>query len=163
MSRGRSAAALLCAFLLAAALPGVATRAQDDGPPPSARGEPAPPPVPDEALRRRVRSGAHERLEGLARAPPEPEPVTGEAPPAIVDTVVADLMARLQAERSALSVVETQAVVFNDGALGCPEPGQVYTQASVRGYRVVLARGDERFDYRVTERGLFRLCHGPAE
>jgi hypothetical protein len=35
-------------------------------------------------------------------------------------------------------VVQAEAVTWPDGALGCPEPGIVYTQALVPGYWVVV-------------------------
>ena len=42
------------------------------------------------------------------------------------------------------------AVTWNDGSLGCPEPGMFYTQALVDGYHVILQAGDEELDYRVS-------------
>ena len=44
----------------------------------------------------------------------------------------------------AAEVVVAERVTWPDAALGCPEPDQVYTQALVEGYRIVLAvDGDE--------------------
>jgi Zn-dependent M28 family amino/carboxypeptidase len=95
---------------------------------------------------------------------PEPEPasVNGEVPEKVLDTVRADLGKRTGANPGAMRVVRAEAVVFGDGSLGCGRPGQSYTQATVPGYRVVLAVEGKEYDYRVTRRGSFILCdQGP--
>ncbi len=50
------------------------------------------------------------------------------------------------------------AKTWNDGSLGCPQPGQLYTQALVDGFQVVLEVDDEQFDYRVGSGTDVRLC-----
>ena len=41
-----------------------------------------------------------------------------------------------------LVIVRAEPVVWNDGSLGCPEPGMMYTQALLNGYWVIIdARG----------------------
>lgn len=49
-------------------------------------------------------------------------------------------------------------VTWNDGSLGCPQPGLFYTQALVDGYWVVLIHGDETYDYRSAMDAEFRVC-----
>ncbi len=55
-----------------------------------------------------------------------------------------------------ITVVTAESVTWSDGALGCPQPDEVYTQALVEGYRIELdvdgetmffhgADGDEPF------------------
>jgi hypothetical protein len=57
--------------------------------------------------------------------------------------------------------VETAArVTWSDGSLGCPQPGQSYTQALVDGYWIVLGHEGETFDYRATLDADFRRCVG---
>jgi len=95
---------------------------------------------------------------------PEPEsaPVTGEVPERVLDTVRADLGKRTGANTSAMRVVRAEEVVFSDGSLGCGRPGQSYTQATVPGFRVILAVGGKEYDYRVPRRGSLLLCdQGP--
>ena len=98
----------------------------------------------------------------VERVPPEalapPPPVGGEAPDPLVTKVVDDLVKRTGAERSAVEVLRSEAVVWPDGSLGCPVPGQMYTQAQVRGYRIVLGLAGKEHDYRVAERGWFVRC-----
>ena len=42
----------------------------------------------------------------------------------------------------------TKNVTWPDGSLGCPEPGNSYTQALVEGYQIGLRHDDRFFDYR---------------
>src|SRR5438105_6235108 len=51
-----------------------------------------------------------------------------------------------------------ESVVWNDGSLGCPEPEMMYTQALVNGYWVVIDASGQNYDFRVDNRGNFRLC-----
>lgn len=72
--------------------------------------------------------------------------------------VLADLEARTGGRAEAVTVVTAEAVTWNDGSLGCPEPGKAYTQALVDGYHVVLDAGGEEFDYRVGGSTAVKLC-----
>jgi hypothetical protein len=94
-------------------------------------------------------------------APTTPPPVVGEVPPALLDKIIADLEGRLGPGGPAIVVTRAEAVVWNDGSLGCPQPGVLYTQALVNGYRVVLQAGSDSYDYRLAERGFFFLCEVP--
>ena len=100
------------------------------------------------------------RQQALAQKSPEmvqrsAEGVSGEVPSGIMGILRDDLKKRGIEDAQ---VVLSQAVNWPDGALGCPEPGQVYTQVTIPGYRVVFTRGDERWDYRVGDTGGFILC-----
>jgi hypothetical protein len=57
-----------------------------------------------------------------------------------------------------LEVLVAAQVTWNDGSLGCPEPGLMYTQALVDGYWVVFSHGNQLFDYRSSLDGEFRRC-----
>ncbi|MBT8135442.1 MAG: hypothetical protein KJO54_00380 [Gammaproteobacteria bacterium] len=82
---------------------------------------------------------------------------TTVVPAELLQKIRADLAERSGTDRG-ISVQLAEAVVYNDGSLGCPEPGMMYTQALVNGYRVVLQQDGQQFDYRASERGYFRLC-----
>src|SRR5262249_11744324 len=60
--------------------------------------------------------------------------------------------------REQLIIVRAEAVVWNDGSLGCPEPGMQYTQALTNGYWVVIRAAEQTYDFRVDRGGTFRLC-----
>ena len=96
----------------------------------------------------------------LPTVPPSDDRVTGEVPQEIMAGIVADAADRSGEEPEAIEVVQAIAVTWNDGSLGCPEPGMSYTMALVDGYHVILAASGEELDYRVTAQGSFRLCEG---
>ena len=54
---------------------------------------------------------------------PTSVPMTGEVPEEIFSEIIADLVERSGVERVDIQVVRAEAVVWNDGALGCPAPG----------------------------------------
>lgn len=89
-------------------------------------------------------------------------PVSGEVPASILETIKADLAARLDIDVANIRVTGGESVTWPDGSLGCARPGQAYTQAPEPGYRVVLAAGGSHYDYRVSERGYFILCDEPS-
>ena len=73
-----------------------------------------------------------------------------------------DLRKRLGHDRAA--VQRAAAAVWPSGALGCPVPGSVYTQAPVAGYHVVFKADGKLWDYRLNQAGGFRLCErSPAK
>lgn len=84
--------------------------------------------------------------------------MTGEVPDGILANIVADAAGLTGVDAEEISVVRGESVTWNDGSLGCPEPGMLYTQALVDGYHVVLDAEGEQLDYRVGSGGGFRLC-----
>jgi hypothetical protein len=94
----------------------------------------------------------------LATVPPTSVPVVGEVPPTLQENIEADLEQRIGIARTAFTYVRAEFVVWNDGSLGCPQPGMAYTQALVPGYWVVIRVGDAEYDYRASEGGSFMLC-----
>jgi hypothetical protein len=50
-----------------------------------------------------------------------------------------DAARRSGASPTDLRIVSVEAVTWADGALGCPQPGRMYTQALVPGHRVRIA------------------------
>jgi hypothetical protein len=101
---------------------------------------------------------------GPSSGPPATSPDPALA--AIVDPVVADAAARLGVAPAAVVVVSVDAVTWSDGALGCPSPGELYTQALVSGHRILVASGGPdgtTLDYRVTGPGAFRVCEDATD
>ena len=94
----------------------------------------------------------------LSTVPPSDAPGIGEVPADVLADLVADAAERTATELDAVEVVQAEAVTWNDGSLGCPEPGMFYTQALVDGYHVILRAGEDELDYRVGAAGGFRLC-----
>jgi hypothetical protein len=94
------------------------------------------------------------------RVPPteSPLPVTGEVPPELLDAILEDLAGRTGASQEQMVLIRAEAVVWNDGSLGCPQPGMLYTQALVNGYWVELEVDGQTFDYHAARTGYFVLC-----
>ena len=88
--------------------------------------------------------------------------VAGEVPSDLLDKIYADLEGHSGASRSEFNLLVAESVEWPDGSLGCPEPGQMYTQALVNGYRIVIGVADQKYDYRASEKGFFKLCPGPG-
>ncbi len=94
------------------------------------------------------------------RVPTEAESqlVTGEVPSQLLEPVLMDLAKRNGVALDSISVVRAQEMVWNDGSLGCPQPGVFYTQAIVNGFWVVLKENGQEYDYRGADTGYFFLC-----
>ena len=92
----------------------------------------------------------------------------GQVPQAILDPILKEAAALAKVDREQLVIVRAESVVWNDGSLGCPEPGMIYTQALLNGYWVVIDAAGQKYDFRVGSRGNFRLCppgrgHPPSQ
>jgi len=85
-------------------------------------------------------------------------PVTGEVPQELMDAIFKDLIEKENVERQSISVNRAESVIWPDGSLGCAQPGEMYTMATVQGYWVVLQSGGKEFDYRASAGGHFFLC-----
>ncbi len=92
--------------------------------------------------------------------PTTDQPVTGEVSADLMAKIKSDVMARTGAPEADITVVRSEEVIWNDGSLGCPVPGEFYTQAQVSGFWVVLEYAGQTYDYRASDKGHFRLCEG---
>lgn len=98
-------------------------------------------------------------LETSGQVPAGPDGIPG----AVWAAVVEDVTRRVGAPIPDPDVIEATAVTWNDGSLGCPVPGQMYTQALVDGYQVIVEVDGEQFDYRIGGSTDIRLCESPLE
>jgi hypothetical protein len=81
-----------------------------------------------------------------------------ELPGVILDPLLADVAQRSGVPRDQLVVVSATATTWPDGSLGCPSPGQMYTQALVEGWQAVVRAGAKVYDYRGAGVNTFKLC-----
>ncbi|ABU58354.1 hypothetical protein [Roseiflexus castenholzii] len=92
----------------------------------------------------------------------QPPPVNiGEQailPADLLARLIGDLSVRSGSDPSTITLIGAEAVIWNDGSLGCPQPGMIYPQVQIEGYRVVLRVGDRDYDYRIGKGGSFVLC-----
>ena len=82
----------------------------------------------------------------------------GQVPQTILESILEKAAALDKVARDELVIVRAESVVWNDGSLGCPEPGMMYTQALVNGYWIVIEAAGQTYDFRVGSGGSFRLC-----
>lgn len=87
-------------------------------------------------------------------------PLTGEVPSELLNTIITDLGKRVGVSLEKISVTQAQGIIWNNGSLGCPQPGEMYTQALVNGYWMILEIEGQKYDYRASETGYFFLCEG---
>jgi hypothetical protein len=89
---------------------------------------------------------------------PQISRVDPQVPEAILNSILKEAAKLANVSPQELVIVRAEAVVWNDGSLGCPEPGMEYAQALVNGYWVVIEAGGQTYDFRVGRDGNFRLC-----
>jgi hypothetical protein len=97
--------------------------------------------------------------------PPEsagPSLPAGDVPLELLEAAVADAAERAGVEAGSVSVLLAERVTWSDGSLGCPEPGMMYTQALVPGYRVVVEAGGNELAFHGASGGDgLRFCAQP--
>jgi hypothetical protein len=73
-----------------------------------------------------------------------------------------DLVERTGVDRGDVLIEVTELVTWPDGALGCPEEGQMYTQALVDGYRLVFSAAGTEYHYHGASGEDPAYCADPA-
>jgi hypothetical protein len=95
--------------------------------------------------------------------PPEASsPVVGEVPEDVLAAMKADLATRLGRPVDAARVIRAEQVIWPDGAIGCPKPGGIYTQATVPGYLVEFEFEGHNFRYHAPLTGAPVYCERPG-
>ena len=89
---------------------------------------------------------------------PQKSGVESQVPEAILKPILNEASKLANVPARQLVIIRAEAVVWNDGSLGCPEPGMAYTQALINGYWVLIKAGEQTYDFRVDRGGNFRLC-----
>lgn len=89
-----------------------------------------------------------------------PGPIAPSGTPTTVPTAKWDAIVADLADRGAASpaLVSATAVTWPNGALGCPQPGQSYTQALVDGMQVIVTADGTTYDYRFGTGDTPQLC-----
>lgn len=95
---------------------------------------------------------------GSAPPTPSPVPVPPEASQA-VDAALQDAAAHLSVSRDQLKVSQVASQQWNDASLGCPQPGQLYSQIVTPGFVVMITSGSHQLEYHTDTRGRVTLCH----
>jgi hypothetical protein len=112
-------------------------------------------------------SGGHQAAAADAKpatpAATAPASSSGAVPPEVIAKLRADLAKQVGADvAESARVTAAESVMWPNGALGCPQPGRMYTQAIVPGYQVVFDAGGRTFAYHASQKGGFVLCKDPV-
>jgi hypothetical protein len=89
---------------------------------------------------------------------PQDTPGPGSQLQSVTAAATADAARITRLAPSQLQVLSAEAVTWPDGSLGCPEEGMNYTQALVRGFRVRIKAGEQRYEYHAGANGKVFLC-----
>lgn len=79
-----------------------------------------------------------------------------------ITIATADAATRTGVAVDEVTFVSLEMVTWPDGSLGCPEPGMMYTQALVEGYRIVLEADGTQLTYHGARGADPFLCAGPG-
>lgn len=92
-----------------------------------------------------------------------PGPAVGPGAEALepVQAAVAAYAADLGVPPEAIDVLSVEPVTWNDGSLGCPQPGQMYIQVIIPGYRVALGHAGQQATYHTDENTTVVRCDRP--
>jgi hypothetical protein len=97
-----------------------------------------------------------------AEAPVGSTVTAASVPREVRRAVVADAARRFKVAESAVVLSRAEQVTWNDGSLGCPQPGQMYTQMLVSGYRIVATTSAGQMEYHTDSHGFAVTCGGGA-
>lgn len=90
---------------------------------------------------------------------PQGTPVSAAAvPKAVRRAVVADAAQRFHVAESAVVIARAESVTWPDASLGCPEPGRMYAQALVPGFRLSAKTSQGELRYHADATGRVIAC-----
>lgn len=120
---------------------------------------------------KRERKEAVQDDEGLSGWPTprgETSPVQAKVPQQILEPILNKAVELANVVREQLVIVRAEPALWNDGSLGCAQPGNMYTQALVNGYWIIIKAPGQTYDFRADNRGNFILCppgqgHPPSQ
>ena len=115
--------------------------------------------------RLRVASLPPKRLPDVDTSTPMPagDPVaTAQIPREVRRAVVADAAKRFRVAESAVVLARAEQLTWSDGSLGCPEPGRMYSQMLVAGFRVVAVTSAGELTYHTDSHGNAVSCRASA-
>jgi len=105
-----------------------------------------------------------EQIEGRtdSGARPETQPTSAasgaQSMQPMLERICADAAQRAGVALDQVKVLTVESVTWSDGSLGCPEPGMMYTQALVPGFRLVAKTTGGELLYHADAAGHTRNC-----
>lgn len=80
-----------------------------------------------------------------------------------VEAAIEDLATDTDSEPADIEVISFEEVTWSDGSIGCPTPGQAYTQALVEGRLLILGVGGEEHHFHGQGDGPLSYCADPID
>jgi hypothetical protein len=74
-----------------------------------------------------------------------------------------DLASRLKIDPAKITVVSEEKITWNDGSMGCPKPGMMYTQALIDGTKVILSAEQKNYQYNAGSDDKPFICEKPKQ
>lgn len=90
--------------------------------------------------------------------PPGEAIPSADVPREVRRAVVADAAKRFKVAESAVVLTQSEKVTWSDASLGCPEPGRMYAQMLVEGFRIVAKTVEGSLTYNTDSGGRVTLC-----
>ena len=78
---------------------------------------------------------------------------------AAVDAALQAAAQHLGVSPDQLQVTQVEPHEWPDASLGCPQPGQMYSQVVTPGYLVMITSDGHQLEYHTDMRGRVILCH----
>lgn len=72
------------------------------------------------------------------------------------------ILAKIIADDAVIEVKIVEEILWRNGALGCPKADGIYTQALIKGYRIILIAEDRDYAFHGREKGLPVYCESPG-
>ena len=101
---------------------------------------------------------SQQQIETRAETEVASEAAGSQAMQPMLDQIRADAAQRAAVEPDKVKILAVEAVTWADGSLGCPEPGMMYTQALVRGYRIKVDAASTTLVYHAGPQTTFVHC-----
>jgi hypothetical protein len=77
----------------------------------------------------------------------------------LLESAKTDMIRNHGVKEEAITVVSVKEVEWNNGSLGCPQKGVLYTQAIVPGYTIILSDGSKNYEYHTDKSKLIIPCN----
>ena len=101
---------------------------------------------------------SQQQIETRAETEVASEAAGSQAMQPMLDQIRADAAQRAGVTPDKVKILAVEAVTWADGSLGCPEPGMMYTQALVRGYRIGVDAAGTTLVYHAGPQSTFVHC-----
>lgn len=114
--------------------------------------------------------GGYFVYQNQTKSPPTPQQTTQSSPkpaasttpsaelPKPVELAKQDLAKTLRIDSSQITILSVEEIMWSNGSLGCPEPGMVYIQVIIPGYKTIFSYNQKTYEYHTDKNNGFVTC-----